>query len=352
MKLSGYFKYQGNNVKLVTDYEELKTNQYDEIYMSKVFVDTKVPEDILKLPNIKIGGTGFFYDKAPPLPDHIEHHMPDYHLYDDWLHNVRSERESNKEFEYYTDYSIGFTTRGCFRGCEFCVNKNYKKVNLHSPLNEFLDESRKYICLLDDNILGYGGWKDIIAELRSTDKYFQYKQGIDERILTDEKCKILSESKYKGDYIFAFDNIADKEIIEQKLQLWRKYCNKTTKFYVFCGFDRNDKWDYNFWVQDLKDTFERIKILMKYGCLPYIMRFNRYGESPYKGTYINLARWCNQPNFYKKVSYRKFCEMNQEQSKSDKLCSAMRYMQELEEKHPEIAGEYFDLRMEDLNQYK
>ena len=32
-----------------------------------------------------------------------------------------------KEFEYYLDYSIGFATRGCFRQCSFCVNKNYKK---------------------------------------------------------------------------------------------------------------------------------------------------------------------------------------------------------------------------------
>ena len=345
MKLSGYYKEQKHNVKLITNYEELKINQYNEIYMSKVFMDTKVPEWVLNLPNIKIGGTGFYYDKALPLPEYIEHHKPDYYLYDDWLSNVKSDK-NNKEFEYYTDYSIGFITRGCFRGCEFCVNKNYKKVILHSPLNEFLDESRKYICLLDDNILGYSGWKDIIIELKSANKWFQFKQGMDERILTEEKAELLSNCKYRGDYIFAFDNIKDKEIIEKKLQLWRKYCNKTTKFYVFCGFDRDDKWDYNFWIQDIKDTFERIKILMKYGCLPYIMRFNRYEESPYRGTYINLARWCNQPNFYKKKSYREFCLANGENS------STVKYMNQLEADHPGMIQEYFSLKFEELNQYK
>ncbi|HQD93014.1 MAG TPA: hypothetical protein PK924_07105, partial [Bacilli bacterium] len=79
-------------------------------------------------------------------------------------------------------------------------------------------------------------------------------------------------------------------------------------------------------------------------------RFERYKESPYAGTYINLARWCNQPNFFKKTSYRKYCEMNQERTKNS-ICSAMRYLNEFELKHPDIAKEYFDLKFEDLNMY-
>jgi hypothetical protein len=135
-------------------------------------------------------------------------------------------------------------------------------------------------------------------------------------------------------------------LIEEKLKLWRKYCSKNTKLYVFCGFDREDKWDYNFWIQDIKDTFERIKILMKYGCLPYIMRFYKYEFSPYKGTYINLARWCNQPNFYKKMSYRKFCIENGINS------STVKYLNDLGLSHPEIAKEYFDLRFDNLNEFR
>ena len=33
---------------------------------------------------VSFGGTGFFFDKAPDLDPKIEHHMPDYHLYDKW----------------------------------------------------------------------------------------------------------------------------------------------------------------------------------------------------------------------------------------------------------------------------
>ena len=83
MKISGYWKDAGAEVVLKTDYDNLK--EFDKIYISKVFTDTPIDKSILKLPNVEYGGTGFFFDKAPNLPEEIEHHMPDYHLYDDWI---------------------------------------------------------------------------------------------------------------------------------------------------------------------------------------------------------------------------------------------------------------------------
>ena len=75
MKISGYHKQSGDTVILKSDYNDL--DEYDKVYLSKVFTDTAVPEGILTLPNLNYGGTGFFYDKAPPLSTEIEHHMPD-----------------------------------------------------------------------------------------------------------------------------------------------------------------------------------------------------------------------------------------------------------------------------------
>lgn len=340
MKISGYHKDCGDCVQLKTDYDNL--NEFDKVYISKVFTDTPIDENILKLSNVEYGGTGFYYDKAPKLPDKIEHHMPDYHLYDDWINDQIQNGISKNTFKYYLEYSVGFTTRGCFRHCEFCVNKNYQKVNIHSPLNEFVDVTRKKICLLDDNILGCSNWKEIFEELKCIGKPFQYKQGMDERLLTDEKCKVLFNSKYDGDYIFAFDNVSDYDLIKRKLELVRKYTNKCLKFYTFCGFDRNNNWDNDFWKQDLYDLFKRIELLMEYHCIPYIMRFNRYEESPYRGTYINLAAWCNQPNAFKKKSYREFVEYQQSRHKNK--CSETRYLEQIENEIPDLAKRYFDMK--------
>lgn len=340
MKISAYYKAQGHNVALLRSYDDIE--DYDKVFISKVFTDTPVPDGVTELSCVEYGGTGFFYDQAKPLPYDIEHSMPDYHLYDDWINEQLANGCNRLDFKYYIDYSIGFLTRGCFRQCEFCVNKNYKQVSKHSPLEEFYDKTRKKICLLDDNFFGCPYWKEMLLELQETKRPFQFKQGLDERLLTDEKCEILFNSKYDGDYIFAFDNVNDSELIEKKLQLLRKYTNKTPKFYVFCGFDRNNKWDDDFWKQDLWDLWKRIELLMKYQCIPYIMRFNRYEESPYRGSYINLAAWCNQPNAFKKKSYREFVEY--QQSRHQKECSETKYLKQIEKEIPEMAEQYFDIK--------
>ena len=113
MKISGYHKDCGDCVQLKTDYDNL--NEFDKVYISKVFTDTPINENILKLPNVEYGGTGFYFDQAPDLPYEIEHYMPDYHLYDDWIEEQLSNGIPKNQFKEYRDYSIGFLTRGCFR---------------------------------------------------------------------------------------------------------------------------------------------------------------------------------------------------------------------------------------------
>jgi len=347
MKLSGWHKSKGDDVDLLMYYKLIRN--YDLVYISKVFTDTIVPEWVLDMPNVKIGGTGFFYDKAEPLPYSVEHQFPDYSLYNRFVESQILNGLKSAELDYYSKWSIGFTTRGCFRKCVFCVNKNYDRVEFNNIGDEFIDESRPYVCLLDDNVLGSDKWESVIDSMNARNKRFQFKQGMDLRIVTDKRAKKIGASKYIGDYIFAFDNIADSAKIKERLAIWKRHVKKTTKLHVFCGFDRDDKWDYDFWVQDLIDTFERIKILMSFGCLPYIMRFNRYEESPFRGTYINLARWCNQPGFYKKMSYLEFCEANAKLSGYDG--ATWKYYSELKSAHTIIFNEYFNMKYENLNQY-
>lgn len=368
-KISSYWKEQGVEVELKLDYEDLLV--FDHVYISKVFTDTWVPDWIQEavnmdtgetnLPeNMHVGGTGFFFAHAPNLPDDIEHHMPDYHLYDSWIEcevnkakeeALRTNKEFDKkrflvQFKEYTDYSIGFMTRGCFRKCKFCVNQKYDHVFRHSNLEEFYDTERKKICLLDDNFLGGPDWRNILSELISTNIKFKFKQGMDERLLTDEKCKILFSARYDGDYTFAFDNISDYELIHEKLKMIRRYTQSTNiKFYVLVGFESTDE-------RDIESMWKRVELLLHYQCLPYIMRYQNknemlWKESKYRGMYITMARWCNQPSLVKKMSFRQFCIANQLLHKNkDTLCSSMKAMVDFEKQYPEIANKYFDLRFD------
>lgn len=351
MKISGYLKEQGCIVRLIEDYSELygpaagtegndysRALEYDAIYISKVFDFTKIDEGLTKLPNVYCGGTGFYFEYARPLPAAVEHHAPDYKLYENYINADIKYKNKLTWYNDYLNFSIGFATRGCFRKCEFCVNKHYNGVSFHSHISEWLDPSRPYIYLWDDNILAYPHWKDVFLELKATGKRFQFRQGLDIRLMTDEKAKVLSEARYYGDFIFAFDHLEEAPQIEKGLAIWRRYCTKETKLYVLAGFDSQDE-------TEIVSVFERIRILMKYGCLPYIMRHEFYNKSPYKGMFIQLARWCNQPKFFKNMSFREYCEQCQLYHKTKgTLCAPMRVMTEFEEKFPEIAGKYFDLR--------
>lgn len=365
-KLSAYWKNKGATVELLLNYNNLE--KYDAVYISKVFTDTPCPDCLYddkwlaKHPKIHVGGVGFYYDKAPNLPDEIEHHMPDYDLYNEWIFNnvkeaeelaIKQNKKFNKtsymvQYKEYLEYSIGFLTRGCFRKCEFCVNKKYNHVFKHSPLEEFYDSTKKKICLLDDNFLGYSKWKEMLQNLIDTKKAFKFKQGLDERILTDEKIKMLFNSNYDGDFTFAFDNVSDYELIHKKLKLIRETKpKKGMRFYVLVGFESTD-------TKDIENAFIRIELLLKYRCTPYIMRFQNKNEAPwkdskYRSLYVAIARWCNQVNIVKKMSFRQFCEANQKLKKNQtKNCSTMQAMLDFEIENPKIAKRYFDLRMEDI----
>ena len=82
-KISAYWKEKGEEVSLLLDYDHF--DEYDQIYVSKVFTDTPTPHWLKETEKVHIGGTGFYFDKAPNLPYEIEHHMPDYNLYNDWI---------------------------------------------------------------------------------------------------------------------------------------------------------------------------------------------------------------------------------------------------------------------------
>jgi len=299
MKISNYHKKKGDYVQLV-GFDELNpislfNNTQDRYYISKVFSKTQIPGYIKRGDNVFIGGSGFFYDHEHGLSDEIEHVKPDYSLY--------KGHESN---EYFNKFSIGFTTRGCFRKCPFCINRNCDRVVRHSPVHEFLDTSRPFIMLLDDNITGFSGFYDIFDELNATGKPFIFKQGMDFRLLSLKKMRKIWDSNYysgktksKGGrtFFYAFDDINDYDTINEKLNTY--YSNIPYKhnliFYVLAGFDRDNKYTDEFFEKDIRDTLKRIKLLFSYGAFAYVMLHENYKLSPYYDLLNDLKNVCNAP---------------------------------------------------------
>lgn len=381
LKLAGYFRDRKIPYELIID-ENVDLDRYQRIYLSRVFVFTSIPKFIidyqLKHPRvwdrkIRMGGTGFYateedrekFDKMrredmlqlsidPYLPGFsMVHQMPDYNIYNTYIdrevtkkveEDIRKYRKENgivpdkaeidkmvvmhrKKYKDYLDYSIGFLTRGCIRQCPFCVNKSERSIQPYSNLEDFVDDNRPFIYLWDDNFLSYRNWRELLQKLIDRGKPFQFRQGLDERVLDDERAEMLSRAPYHGDFIFAFDQWKDRDLIERKLKIWKRHCpSKTTKFFLFCGYELVAD-DDDMLFNDVYYLFRRIQILMSYGCLGYVMRHADY-ENHYLGNiYTQIARWCNQPQFYKKMSFEEFILRNQSYKEdhfsSKKTCKAL-----------------------------
>lgn len=361
LKIAGFLHDNKIPFELIED-ENINTDDFTFIYVSKVFTFTKEPKFLRNarkdgnLEKFKWGGTGYYGEDDPPeiftrlreedmtrlekdeflnqypnirggreMGIDMAHQMPYYDLYKPYIDKKIAEGKNPTYFKDYLHYSIGFLTRGCFRKCPFCVNRLEKRVTTYSELDWFVDNSvdengkliRPNIYLWDDNFFAAPPkvWRKFLDELMATGRPFQFRQGLDERMLVDsphgeEIAEKLSKCKYHGDYIFAFDHWSDRDKIVKALKIWKHYNNKETKFYLFCGFrltpDNDDKLYTDVW-----EIFQRIKILMQYGCLGYIMRHEDYHNHALSNIYTQIARWCNQPGFYRNMSFWEFCYKNQ-----------------------------------------
>ena len=383
LKIAGYLKDHKLDYYLITDDKE-DVSKYYKVYISRVFTFTDYPDfyknyvdtpDRPKSSFFKVGGTGEYatitdpevfkakrredmlsLEHDPDLPGlNMCSQMPDYDLYKEYVEGQIKEHHNRVYFKDYLDYSIGFLTRGCFRHCPFCVNKNETKVVRYSKLSDFVDESKPYIYLWDDNFFAAPKpvWEDLLTQLVSQKKPFQFRQGLDIRLMDDCKAELLSKARYHGDMIFAFDNWGDREIIEKSLRVWKKHCpTKTTKFYLFCGFELTPESDEKL-LQDVCELFWRIRILMKYGCLGYVMRHEDYKKHPLGNIYTQIARWCNQPQFYKKMSFHQFIDRNQDFAiDKSKKCMSLRtyeaFMERFSDKKDLLDDLFDNVRYESL----
>ena len=158
-------------------------------------------------------------------------------------------------------------------------------------------------------------------------------------------CELLFSSKYDSDFTFAFDNIEDYELIHEKLKMIRRHTKKLIMFYVLVGFKGTDE-------KDIENAFRRIELLFNYKCIPYLMRYMNKNDVPYKRSkwrslYITMARWTNQPSLCKKMTFREFCNANQDYYHGKGTCVAKRAMDDFEGAFPGIAARYFDIRFGD-----
>lgn len=268
MKLSAWHKAAGDDVSW---YEPLTAwkDPPDRAYMSKVFTFTPdYPHPVCAAEIVK-GGTGYYYpDGGEELPEEIEHIYPDYGLYPGLT----------------KDTAYGFMTRGCPRGCSFCIvgDKEGRCSRKVADLSEFWN-GQKNIVLLDPNIIACQNWNGLLQQLIDSRAWVDFSQGIDIRIITEQKAKMLQRVKIKNIH-FAWDKYEDREKIIPKFELFKEITGwdyRKMSVYVLCGFDTT-----------IDQDLERIYTLRDLGYSPYIMIYEK--DKLAAGHVLKrLQRWVN-----------------------------------------------------------
>lgn len=282
MKLSAWHKKQGDTVEW---YDPMFSGHMDKVYMSKVFSFSEDYQYHVDADEIVKGGSGYcislvngeeVFDKTKDieLPYEIEHIYPDYSIY-----NIE-------------DTAYGFLTRGCPRACGFChvAPKEGRASIKVADLSEFWS-GQKNIVLCDPNILACRQWQDLLQQLIDSKAWIDINQGLDIRLMTEEKAEMIRQMKVK-ELHFAWDRYEDKELIIPKLIMFKETTRLNARkliVYVLCNYNTT-------FEQDL----DRIYTLRDMGYWAYVMLYDK--ENIPKGhPYRKLARWVNNRFIFAKV---------------------------------------------------
>lgn len=285
MKLSAWHKAQGDAVEWYMPFD----GWYDKVYCSKVFSFTEDWREAINADEVVYGGTGYqialrdgkeVWQNTPTkrnfmheLPQEIEHIYPDYALYPTLTRNT----------------AFGYLTRGCPRNCAFChvAQKEGKRSVKVADLSEFWN-GQKNICLCDPNILACKDWKSLLQQLIDSRAQVDFNQGLDARLMTKEKAKMLGEIKIKEIH-FAWDRWEDKDAVLRGLQIYSDYARQRPHghksiVYTLVNFDT-----------DIFQDMERIYTLREMGYWAYVMIYDKeHAHIEYK----RLARWCNNRRIF------------------------------------------------------
>lgn len=196
MQISSYHKSKDHDVGF-------GIGDPDRVYISCVFREnrnlalgraTLYPDS-----EVYLGGSGINYNW---LPLDMQKIKPDYDLYP-------------------STYSMGFTTRGCFRRCGFCIVPEKEGIiQRWMHIKEFHYSAFNVVVLFDNNIFGDRKWFfENTDYLLNNNLSVDITQGMDVRLIDCEIAERLKELSWSANMYFAFDSMKDEKAVVRGIKI-------------------------------------------------------------------------------------------------------------------------------------
>lgn len=142
---------------------------------------------------------------------------------------------------------------------------------------------QKKVILSDPNILACAEWRDLLQQLIDARVEVDFNQGLDIRLMTEEKAEMFKRLRYKEIH-FAWDKYEEKDIVLPKLRMFADICGEKVAAHKAMVFTITN-FDTTF-EQDL----ERVYTLREMGYWPYVAIYNKPDAAD---EYRRLQRWVN-----------------------------------------------------------
>ena len=138
---------------------------------------------------------------------------------------------------------------------------------------------------------GHVDWKDLLQQLIDSKAKVNINQGIDIRIMTDEKAEMIRQLRVDSVH-FAWDRYEDKELIVPKFKMFKDITGwkaRKTSVFVLTNFDTT-----------IEQDLERIYTLRDMDYDPYVMVYDKQHT---KGgdTVRLLQRYVNNRKIFKTI---------------------------------------------------
>ncbi len=152
-------------------------------------------------------------------------------------------------------------------------------------------ERAENIVLLDPNLVACKEWKNILQQLIDSKAWVDFSQGVDIRLMTEEKAEMIKRIKTKNIH-FAWDKYEDRDKIIPKLKMFKEltgWNKRKLTVYVLTNFDTT-----------IEQDLERIYTLRDLEYWPYVMIYDKQ-HTKTSDTIRKIQRWVNMRAVFEKI---------------------------------------------------